>query len=371
MKLVTTIKFCLILLSLSVFQVQAEDPAGPGVEHYKKAQEAFHKYAKHGAQSGSSADPSQLKVALVHIEKAVKAEPKNAAYHQMMGQVLERSGDKNKAFYSYRKAYDYQPVAATAAPLAMMALNIGKTKDAIEVLQAGLANVDPYDKFGRSFRSGLVSAYILNDQFAEAEKEVAKQKEYDHSSFARALSRVVSDIKSKRVKSPDDMATLNKLVAFTHIKVLQDDGIAKSLDGRKWAIGFEDENKQQYVREYYLEGDTPSSWNEVVIVQILKGINMSLQDAMKESEKIIKKKCPDIEWTAVKSEKDRFAHIEWQNDGSCKRMYKQFESTKMVALEGGVLARIAYTNRTAPVKKDVKKKWQKLIADISLQQLSN
>ena len=370
MKLVIPIRCCLIILLVFVLPIQAESNSVLGAEHYQKAQDALRNYTQQN-KPGSSVDQSQLELAMQHIERALKVEPTSAIYHQLKGQILERFGNKADAFKSYRKAYDFQPVVAQAMPLATMALRIGKYEDVIEVLRASLGSADPYSKVGLSFRSGLITAYILNKQLPEAEKQIAKQKPYDHSSFVEALEFVVGEIKGKKLKQPKDMDALNDVLKSTHKSILENDRIAKSLDGRKWVIGFEDETKQRYVREYYLPGDTQASWKEVVAVQILKEINMPLQKAMQESEKILKGKCPEIEWKTLKNKKDHFAQVEWQNTGDCSRVHKQYEMTKMVALKDGVLARIAYTSLTVPVEKGVRKQWEKLIGDVSLQHLNH
>lgn len=355
---------CLVTLRAAYAQDSLD-----GAMRYHKAEVILRAYDKAGKPQ-TEEGRQQLQRALVHIEDAIKAAPedaglwyKKALFHQ------HYLIDSKAALIAWQKSYALRPHPQTAAGLAEAAIEVGDYQEAILLLNKILRDAPANNNMTAALSGKLIVAYLLDGQHEQATRVAEKLQPLDHRLLTQALLVLTHAVTQQNYKAPKNAVELREELFGFYDVILQNDPIRKLLDGRQWTIGFEDENERQYVRDYFLPGESPDSWSERVSLQVLKD-DGALPDAyLSDYKKYMKSRCKELDWKKLKVKKsaDKSAvAAEWQADKSCNQLSHQYEITRVTQIRDKTLARIFFSSRTLDAEKQ--KHWRELIAEMPLKE---
>jgi tetratricopeptide (TPR) repeat protein len=345
---------------------QAQDSL-TGAMHYHKAEVILRNYEKAGKPQTREGQ-QQLQQALAYIEEAIKVAPEDGGLWYQKGRFYQYYLiDGKAALAAYQKSYGLRRDPQTAASLADVAIEVGEYQEAILVLNKIIRDAPAKNQATFALNGKIIIAYLLDRQYEQAKQVAEKLAADDHSLFTKALLMLTHGINDKAFDPPEDASRLREDLFFLYDLILKNDPILKLLDGHQWAVGFEDENEKQYVRNYFLPDESPQQWTEQVTLQVLKGDDESPADYLSGYKKYLKSSCDKLDWKNLKIKKSPdapAAAAEWQADKPCRGIPHRYEVTRVVRIKDSMLARIAFISRTPDAGKQ--QRWRELIADMPL-----
>lgn len=130
-----------------------------------------------------------------------------------------------------------------------------------------------------------------------------------------------------------------------------------TFDEREWEKGFEEGDKQQFILEYVLKGETVNKWSELVTVQRFLGLNASVNDYYKIFIEELKKSVfPADVHTKILERSSNSMLFEWWIDKESP--HAQHEWFKLFQTPYSLFI-LRYTTKQMDDVEKVRKTWEK------------
>lgn len=360
-----------LAISLTFFSLSAAHAQQSMVAtlQYHKAELILRDYNASG-RPDTDAGREQLTEALTYIGYALDEDTDDAFLWYAKAQVHEYLAQWDASLSAYKQSFAIQAHPESALSIATITIEQGEYTEAILMLNSVLSDAPPLNELTFSLTEQLISAYIMDNQLTQASQLADQLVENDHSLASSALRIATHALKDQSAESPTDPQDFRSIVEGVFDLVLENDLIPQSLDDRQWTMGFEAEDEKQYLREYYLPGQSAQNWTEVIALRMLKNEHSSPVDLMSESKKAVLTACSDSKWSDLNSSQKEpaTAQAEWLTSDSCVDRTHYYRTEKMVQIKQGVLASIAYTTTNIDIDQEQKSLWLSRIAELPLQQ---